>query len=40
MNSPKIDTVTVISRGKVRRAKLNYLRTLKSQPKIKERRSN
>ena len=39
MNSPKIDTVTVISRGKVRRAKLNYLRTLKSQPKIKERRT-
>lgn len=40
INSPKIDTVTVVSRGKVRRAKLNYLRTLKSQPKIKERRSN
>lgn len=39
INSPKIDTVTVVSRGKVRRAKLNYLRTLKSQPKIKERRS-
>lgn len=39
INSPKIDTVTVVSKGKVRRAKLNYLRTLKSQPKIKERRS-
>ena len=39
VNSPKIDSITVISRGKVRRAKLNYLRTLKSQPKIKERRN-
>lgn len=39
MNSPKIDSVTVVSRGKVRRAKLNYLRTLKSQPRIKERRN-
>lgn len=39
INSPKIDTITVISKGKVRRAKLHYLRTLKSQPKIKERRS-
>lgn len=39
VNSPKIDTITVISKGKVRRAKLNYLRTLKSQPRIKERRN-
>lgn len=38
MNSPKIAGVTVIRKGKVRRAKLNYLRTLVSQPKIKERR--
>lgn len=38
MNSPKIDAVTIIRKGKVRRAKLNYLTTLKSQPKIKERR--
>ncbi len=38
INSPKIDAITVISKGKVRRAKLNYLRTLKSQPRIKERR--
>ncbi len=35
-NSPKIESVTVVRRGKVRRAKLNYLRTLKGQPKIKE----
>ena len=39
VNSPKIDSITVISKGKVRRAKLNYLRTLKSQPRIKERRN-
>ena len=37
-NTPKIDSVTVIRKGKVRRAKLNYLRTLVSQPRIKERR--
>jgi large subunit ribosomal protein L19 len=38
MNSPVIDSVTVVRRGKVRRAKLNYLRTMVKQPKIKERR--
>lgn len=38
MNSPKIDSVTVIRKGKVRSAKPYYLRTLVSQPKIKERR--
>ncbi len=37
VNSPKIDSITVIKKGKVRRAKLNYLRTLKKQAKIKER---
>ena len=36
-NSPKIDSIIVVRKGKVRRAKLNYLRTLKGQPKIKER---
>lgn len=36
-NSPLISGVTVIRKGKVRRAKLNYLRNLVSQPKIKER---
>ena len=38
VNSPKIDNVTVVRKGKVRRAKLNYLRTLASKPRIKERR--
>ena len=38
MNSPKIDSVEVVRKGKVRRAKLNYLRTLASKPRIKERR--
>lgn len=37
-NSPKVAAVTVVRKGKVRRAKLNYLCTLKSQPKIKERK--
>lgn len=39
VNLPKIKGLEVIRKGKVRRAKLNYLRDLKSQPKIKERRS-
>lgn len=39
MNSPKIETIKVVRLGKVRRAKLNYLRDLESQPKIKERRA-
>ena len=38
INSPSIDKVTVTRKGRVRRAKLNYLRTLLKQPKIKERR--
>ena len=38
MNSPIIDSRTVVRKGKVRHAKLGYLRTLVSQPKIKERR--
>ena len=37
-NSPKVDSVQVVRKGKVRRAKLNYLRTLKGQAKIKERK--
>ena len=36
-NSPKIDSVKIVRKGKVRRAKLNYLRSLKGQAKIKER---
>lgn len=38
MNSPVVSTVTVVKKGRVRRAKLNYLRDLVSQPKIKERK--
>ena len=37
VNSPKIDKITVVKKGKVRRAKLNYIRDLKKTPKIKER---
>ena len=37
-NSPKVDSVVVVRKGKVRRAKLNYLRSLKGQAKIKERK--
>ena len=39
-NSPKIKGVAVVRKGMVRRAKLRYLRDLKTQPKIKERRDN
>lgn len=39
MNSPKIAYVKVVRAGKVRRAKLNYLRDLVKQPRIKERRT-
>ena len=38
INSPIIDKLTVVRKGKVRRAKPNYIRNLKSQPIIKERR--
>ena len=37
VNSPKIDSIEVVRKGKVRRAKLNYIRNLKKTPKIKER---
>lgn len=37
INSPKIEKVEVIRKGIVRRAKLNYLRHLEKQVKIKER---
>ena len=39
VNSPKIDSVTVVRRGKVRQAKLRYLRDIKGQVRIKERRN-
>lgn len=38
MNSPIIDNIEVTRKGKVRRARLFYLRDLVKQPKIKERR--
>lgn len=38
MNSPVIANIEVLRKGKVRRARLNFLRTLVKQPKIKERR--
>ena len=37
VNSPIIDTIEVVRKGRVRRAKLNYIRTMVKQPKIKER---
>ena len=39
VHSPKIASITVVRRGKVRRAKLTFLRGLVGQYKIKERRS-
>ena len=38
MNSPIIDNIVVTRKGKVRQARLFYLRDLVKQPKIKERR--
>ena len=37
VNSPKIDSIEVVRKGKVRRAKLNFIRDLKKTLKIKER---
>ena len=37
VNSPVIDAITVVRKGKVRRAKLNHIRNQKKAPKIKER---
>jgi large subunit ribosomal protein L19 len=38
INSPLIDSIEVVRRGRVRQAKLGYIRKLVSQPKIKEER--
>ena len=38
INSPKIAKITVVRKGKVRRAKLNFLKDYVGQYKIKERR--
>lgn len=37
VNSPRIDAIVVVRKGKVRRAKLNYVRKSLKTPKIKER---
>ena len=37
IHSPKIAKITVIKKGKVRRAKLNFLKNRKGQYRIKER---
>ena len=37
INSPKVAGVTVVRRGKVRRAKLNFLKNLQGTYRIKER---
>ena len=39
VHTPSIESIVVVRRGKVRRAKLNYIRTLSAkQARIKERR--
>ena len=38
MNSPRIAYIKVVRKGKVRQARLGYLRNLVKQPRIKERR--
>ncbi len=38
VNSPKVESIQVVRKGKVRRAKLNYLRDMVKQVKIKERK--
>ena len=37
VHSPKLANITVVRRGKVRRAKLNFLRNIVGQYRIKER---
>ncbi len=39
VNSPLIDSIEIVRRGRVRQAKLGYIRKLVSQPKIKESRN-
>lgn len=40
IHSPKLESITVVRKGKVRRAKLNFVRNLRSQYKVKERNAN
>ena len=37
VNAPTIDKITVIRKGKVRRAKLNFIKNMKKEYKVKER---
>ncbi|MBR1679573.1 MAG: 50S ribosomal protein L19 [Bacilli bacterium] len=37
VNAPTIDSITVVRRGMVRRAKLNYIKGMRKDVKIKER---
>ncbi|MFI3307898.1 MAG: 50S ribosomal protein L19 [Mycoplasmatota bacterium] len=37
LNTPVIDSITVVRKGKVRQAKLGYVRSMTKKPKIKER---
>ena len=39
INSPVIESIEVVRTGRVRQAKLGYIRTMAKQPKIKERRA-
>ena len=37
VNSPLIDKITVVKKGKVRRAKLNFINNMRKEYKVKER---
>lgn len=37
VNSPSIDSIVLVRKGSVRRAKLGYIRDMVKEPKIKER---
>ena len=37
VNAPTIDKITVVKKGKVRRAKLNFIKNMRKEYKVKER---
>ncbi len=37
INAPTIDSITVVKKGKVRRAKLNFIKKMRKEYKVKER---
>ena len=37
VNAPTIDKITVVKKGKVRRAKLNFIKKMRKEYKVKER---